>query len=75
MSAAADDISKFMSHGRYANGQKYVRIAHSSRGVTATIEGIGETDDEAVEDLYYRMRALASWAEEAVDAMTVDKPE
>jgi len=71
-----DDISPFLRHGRHLNGQWFVQVHHTSRGVMATIEGTGETTEAAVDDLYLRLRSLAVWAEEAVESMMInDKPE
>lgn len=58
--------------GTHRNGARYARVTLIDRGITATVEGTGQDDDEATGDLRMRLMVLAAAAEESADAMKID---
>ena len=57
--------------GQYTTGQRFARLKLRRDGIDATIEGVGDSDDEAVSDAHAKLRQLAEVAAEAADAMDV----
>ena len=54
-----------VQRGEHRNGKKWARVALVSRGVTGKVEGVGDDDASALEDLVYCLLQLAFEAETA----------
>ena len=57
--------------GEYTTGQKFARLKIERDGFTAQVEGLGDTADQAVEDVHSKLIALSDTAREAAEAMDV----
>ena len=58
--------------GVHRNGQSFCRADLSDRGITATVEGVGDDADLAIEDFMLRLRVLSDLAGDAADAMQAE---
>lgn len=57
--------------GQYTTGQKFARLKLRRDGIEAVVEGVGDSDEQAIDDAHAKLRTLAEVAAEAAEAMDV----
>ena len=57
--------------GVHSNGQHYCRLTLQGRGILATVEGVHDDKELAVEQAMDLLRQLAAMAEDAAEAMRI----